>query len=260
MDAYTRPARKSRGTCPRFGLVAAAATLLALVSGFALAQEPRRLTPEEVIARMEQRNADRQERIRSWVSQRRYSAANPRLHKSGYMAVEMRYDAPATKTYRVIEKGGSGSVHSRVFDPLLKTEVEQAGPEAREATDITRRNYEFTFLRFDERASAYVFEAEPRTNNKYLFRGEMWVDAADLAVERIEGEPAQRPSFWIRKTHFVREYAKYGDFWFPVRHRTEVEVRLLGPSTMEIDYAGYTWQPATHDQHSTSVPASTTPN
>ncbi len=218
------------------------ATILVAVAGFA--QEPPRLSPDEVIAKLEERNAERQDRLRSYVSDRHYAAENTRLHKKGDMLVELRYQAPATKSYRVLEKSGSGSVHSRVFMPLLNTEIEQADPQARESTDISRRNYEFKYLRFDEQANAYVFEAEPRTKNKYLFRGTMWVDAHDFAVQRVEGEPAQRPSFWTRKTHFVREYAKYGDFWFPSRHRTEVDLFLFGHSTMDIDYARYSWEPA----------------
>ncbi len=216
------------------------------------AQEASRLAPDEVIARMETRNDERQERLRSYISERRYAAENPRLHKKGEMLVELRYDSPASKSYRVLEKSGSGSVHSRVFKPLLETEVQQADPQAREATDISRRNYEFRYSHFDEQADAYVFEAVPRTQNKYLFRGLMWVNAKDFAVQKIDAEPAQRPSFWTRKTHFVRDYANYGDFWFPVRHRTEVELRLFGRSTMEIEYSHYSWQPAPPE--TTSVP------
>jgi hypothetical protein len=232
-------------------IIGSIAALLALAT-LARAQALPRLAPDAVIVRLEQRNAERQERLRSYVSVRRYSANTPRLHKNGYMTVELRYDSPATKTYRVLEKGGSGSIHSRVFNPLLKTEVEQAGPQAREATDVTRHNYTFTFAYFDETAKAYVFDVAPLTANKYLFRGKMWVDAADFAVQRIDGEPAQRPSFWIKKTHFVREYAKYGDFWFPVRHRTQVDVRILGAATMDIDYSNYSWEPG-HQAQASSV-------
>ncbi len=196
-----------------------------------------------MIAKFEERNNAQQEQLRSYVSERRYAAANPRLHKAGYMVVELRYDAPETKTYRVVEKGGSGSIHKRVFEPLLQAEVAQAPQAAREAADISRRNYEFKFLSFDDTVGAYVFELKPRTQNKYLFRGKIWIDATDCALRRIEGEPAQRPSFWVRKTHFVREYAKFGDFWFPVSHRTRVDLLLFGASTMDIDYFSYSWVP-----------------
>ncbi len=218
------------------------AAILVLLSAAALAQTPA-LAPEDVILKLEERNAQRQLALQSYVSQRRYQAANSRLRRKGYAVVELQYQAPDTKTWHILEKGGSGSIHSRVFEPLLKAEVESATPSGRAATDVNRQNFTFRFVNFDEAARAYVFDAEPRTKNKYLFRGRIWIDGADFAIQRVEGEPAQRPSWWVKKTHFVREYAKFGDFWLPVRHRTQVELRLLGSSTMDIDYTDYRWAP-----------------
>ncbi len=237
----------------RRGIAAIAAVFAAV--GTCAQNPPVRLVPEAVIAKFEERNAAQQQALRSYVSQRRYSAANPRLHKSGYMVVELRYEAPETKSYRVLEKGGSGSVHKRVFEPLLDTEVAQAPQVLREAAEMSRRNYEFKFANFDEPLRAYVFELKPRTQNKYLFRGKIWIDAADFAVRRIEGEPAQRPSFWVRKTHFVREYGKFGDFWLPISHRTQVDLLLLGASTMDIDYFDYSWLPNGSATPPASAPA-----
>ncbi len=38
----------------------------------------------------------------------------------------------------------------------------------------------------------YVLNLLPKTKNKYLYRGKIWVDAKDFAVVRIEGEPAKK--------------------------------------------------------------------
>jgi hypothetical protein len=199
-------------------------------------------TYQEVIQKMEERNAKSQEALRLTRSRRRYFAANPRLRHQAYLVVEARFEAPEEESFRVIERSGSASIDQRVFLPLLEAERANARSPAREAVEICRRNYSFTFESFDHTAQVYVFGAAPRTNNKYLFRGRIWVDAEDFAIKRVEGEPAQRPSFWVLKTHFVHEYGKFGDFWFPVRHRTEVELRLLGHSTLSIDYFDYQWQ------------------
>ncbi len=231
--------RKNRTLTTAIGLLLGSLLAPAARSQIALSS----LTPEEILSRLEERNAQRQEALRSYTSQRRYAAANPRLHREGYAVIEMQY-ASGTKTYRVVEKSGSRSIHTRVFEPLLKAEVESSTPEGRAATDISRKNFRFTFVGYDDAANAYLFDAEPLTKNKYLFRGRIWIDAADFAIQRVEGEPAQRPSFWVKSTHFVREYGKFDDFWFPVRHRTRVELRLLGPSTMDIDYFEYKWAPA----------------
>lgn len=89
-----------------------------------------------------------------------------------------------------------------------------------------------------------MFEAQPRTRSKYLFRGRLWVNPRSFAVQRIEGEPAQSPSFWVKRTHFVHEYSQFGDFWFPVRHSSEADLRLFGRSSLVIEYSDYVWQPA----------------
>jgi hypothetical protein len=58
----------------------------------------------------------------------------------------------------------------------------------------------------------------------------------------------------------VHDYAKFGDFWFPVHNRTEVELRLFGRSTMGIDYFDYDWQPRPESARSgQSFPLETLP-
>ena len=212
---------------------------VALNTGVASAQV---LNPGDVLTRMEQRSARQNEQLQWTQHLRSYEAENTRMHKKGELLARVRYDAPDQKAITVINRNGSGSIQGRVFDPLIKAEKESADPKVRATTEICRRNYEFTFDRFDVAESAYVFRMAPRTENRYLVRGEIWVDAHEFAVRRIEGEPAQKPSFWVRKTHFVHEYRKFGDYWFPVSNRTEVELKLLGNSKLTIEYKNYEWE------------------
>jgi hypothetical protein len=86
---------------------------------------------------------------------------------------------------------------------------------------------------------SYVLEASPRTKNAYLFRGRIWVDAEDYAIAKIEGSPAQNPSFWIRRTVFVHHYAKFGPFWLAVSNRSETDALLFGRTDVRIDYSDY---------------------
>jgi MoaA/NifB/PqqE/SkfB family radical SAM enzyme len=208
----------------------------------------------EIVARMEQCNARRAEALSSYTSLRRYSAANQGLHRDAYVVAETRYKAAEGKQIRVIERGGSPSIDRRVFAPMIETELANSRSPAREATDISTRNYTFTYEGYDEAVDAHIFRVEPRARSRYLFRGIVWINANDFAVQRIEGEPAQKHSFWIRKTRFVHEYGKFGAFWFPVSNRTEVELKLFGRSTMSIDYFDYEWQP--HQAVGCATPAS----
>ena len=86
---------------------------------------------------------------------------------------------------------------------------------------------------------AYVIEIAPRTQNKYLIKGRIWVDAEDYAITRIEGMPAKNPSFWTKSVHFVHTYRKSGPFWFPATDRSETDARIIGTTELTIEYFDY---------------------
>jgi hypothetical protein len=201
------------------------------------------LVPDQIIDRMEQRFEQQLRAIESYQDRRRYSVTHPLLGKPTYLLVEENFLAPEEKRFEVLERSGSAKVQQSVFSRLLQVEQETAREAAREAVDLSRQNYNFQYQEYDETAGAYVFQAEPRTSNPYLLRGKIWVNAEDFAVQRIEGQPAKRPSFLVRQTNFVHEFAKFGDFWFPVHHRSESHLFLFGRAILEIDYFDYQWQP-----------------
>lgn len=224
------------------------ATLLALA--FLYAAVPARsaslsrilLPPEKVIVRMEERFQEQLAALDSYSDVRRYSVAHPLLGDGAYWVVEEIFSFPDVKRFEVLERGGSGVVQKRVFARLLEVEQETARDDVRPQVELSRDNYEFTYLGFDERSNAYRFEAVPRGENNYLLHGTIWVNAEDFAVQRIEGEPAKRHSIWVRQVHFVHEFAKFGDFWFPVHHRSVTQLHLFGTATLEISYSGYQWE------------------
>jgi hypothetical protein len=79
----------------------------------------------------------------------------------------------------------------------------------------------------------------PKTKNKFLYRGKIWVDAQDFAVVRIEGEPGKNPSMWIKKTGIAHKYVKVDGFWLPAENHTESFIRLGGKATLSIEYQDY---------------------
>jgi hypothetical protein len=87
--------------------------------------------------------------------------------------------------------------------------------------------------------SFHILSVEPRTKNKFLYRGRIWVDAEDFAVVRLEGEPAKNPSFWTKDTKIEQIYAKVSDFWFPTSIRSTTSIRLGGRAYLTIDYKDY---------------------
>src|SRR4029077_6651800 len=87
---------------------------------------------------------------------------------------------------------------------------------------------------------AYVLSVTPKTANKYLIDGKIWVDANDYSIVRIEGQPAKTPSIWGVSFHFVHTYQKVGQFWFASSTHTTSEIRIFGESELTIENSGYT--------------------
>ena len=85
----------------------------------------------------------------------------------------------------------------------------------------------------------FVSQAIPKREDKYLFEGKLWIDADDYAVVRIEGHPARKPSFWIQRADFVRQYQKIDGFWLPQKDQTFVQVRLYGKKVLTIAHDDY---------------------
>jgi hypothetical protein len=96
----------------------------------------------------------------------------------------------------------------------------------------------------------YVLNVIPKTKNKYLYEGKVWVDSKDFAVTRIQAEPAKNPSFWIKKSAIEHRYIKVSDFWLPEENHTESWIRLGGKATLSIEYKDY------HVLEATPLPAS----
>jgi hypothetical protein len=102
-------------------------------------------------------------------------------------------------------------------------------------------NYTFALVGYEETSEGarYILSVLPRSENKFLYRGKIWVDAKEFAVVRIEAEPAKSPSFWIKRSVIEQTYAKVNNFWLPAYSRTQTEVRLSGHAVLSIEYRDY---------------------
>jgi hypothetical protein len=219
--------------CP---LIVAFASLIA--DGHA---PPVRLTADEVVARMMAHDRERLARLHGYTANRRYVLENRVRHKRAEMLVSMISREDGSKQFEIVSASGWDPARNHVFPRLLQAETEAARPDLRDRSRISPQNYRFQMAGTDSVRSrpAYVLSIEPRTANKYLARGRIWVDAADYAIARIEGQPAKNPSFWFKSVHFAHEYDKSGPFWFPVLDRSVTDVRIFGATEMTIEYFDY---------------------
>ena len=204
---------------------------------------PAPLGLEQVVSNLEQRNAQRAAALEEFEGKRIY-----RMQYRGFpsdrdaeMVVKVTFRAPNSKEFTVVSQTGSKFVIEHIFKKLLEGEQEAAKDDNSHDTALTRQNYNFELTGYEptENGGQYVLKLLPRTKNKFLYRGQIWVDAKDFAVVRIEGEPGKNPSMWIRKTDIAHRYVKVNDFWLPAENHTESFIRLGGKATLSIEYQDY---------------------
>ena len=200
------------------------------------------LTADQVIGRVEEMNQARAKALESYSSLRSYRLECHCLsHKKADMVVRADYQAPDKKTFTIVSESGSGTVRNKVFKKLLEAEQESMREENQQRSAINAENYTFKVADYqkDEGKELYVLEAEPKTKNKFLFRGKIWVDGTDFAITRVEGQPAVNPSWWTLRTDFKRSYQKVGEFWLPELNESQTKVRVFGTADLCIEYGEY---------------------
>lgn len=143
---------------------------------------------------------------------------------------QINFVPPDTKTYKITQTRGN-SRGEKIVRELLDRETESA--KKGHASEISRMNYDFVFLRQENFiVPEYVLLIVPKRKDKYLLRGQIWVDASTFHIRRIEGVPAKSPSFWIKDIHITLQYAELGGMWVPVSFDAIATVRLLGRFTL----------------------------
>jgi outer membrane lipoprotein-sorting protein len=219
--------------------------ILAAIPFSVLLAADQESTVKQLTGRMAQMDEVRALSLKGYTSTRRYTLINQRFNRHAEMSLRMTFTAPGTKKFEVISESGSAWICHHVLRKLIQAEMDNARGAAREQTRIAPENYEFRLVGTEavNGRKCYLLEALPRTRNKYLFRGRIWVDSEDAAVIRSEGSPAQNPSFWITKVHFVHQYEKVGSYWLAASDVSETEVRIFGPTELKIEYLDYVINP-----------------
>ena len=198
-------------------------------------------TENEIITQLILHNHLRDARLEHYSVVRTYEVRNHDGKMSAQEVVRMEYHAPGNKTFLKTSEKGSGNVRRMVFDRLMESESETVAGREHHDSALTPANYTFTRIGEEDLGShhCYVVQVTAKRKDKYLFDGSVWIDVQDFAVVKIAGHPAKKPSFWINRADFVRQYQKIGEFWVPYRDETVVHVRLIGERLFTIDHKEY---------------------
>jgi hypothetical protein len=199
------------------------------------------LTTDEIVERMVAMNRARAEALRSYTATCVYHVQNDNHNKSADLVVRVLFLWPNQKESTVLSESGSSVLRSHVLNRLLEEESEAMQAENRRQTDMNPQNYEFRLVSYERTGphDSYVIEVVPKTRNKFLFQGRVWVDAEDFGIVRMEGAPAKSPSWWTTDIEVSHSYCKVGDFWLPARNETIAQVRIFGRSVLTIVYKDY---------------------
>ena len=200
-------------------------------------------TVDDVVAKMMRADAERRAELTGYTAVRRYVAVN--RDRQAEMLVRVDCSSDGAKQFTVISEEGSSAIRKHALYKMLSEESDASRRETRDDSRITPANYKFNVVGREtlDTGPAYVLAILPKTENRHLIDGKIWVNAKDYSIVRIEGQPARNPSFWVHNVHFVHTYQRVGQFWFASSTHSTSEVRIFGRSELTIENSDYARNP-----------------
>ena len=205
--------------------------------------EPLRsaITGNIILAEVVTHNERRSGALLKYTAVERHQVMDSRGEVYAEEIAHIDYHAPGKKTVIVTSENGWGPSGHFTLEQLIVNEIEPTTGGDDGDGSITPANYELHPLGEQQVGPfhCFVVQAIPKRKEKDLFEGKIWIDVQDYAIVRIEGHPVKRPSFWIAREEFVRQYQKIDGFWLPQKNETMVHVRLYGTKLFIADHWNY---------------------
>jgi hypothetical protein len=138
---------------------------------------------------------------------------------------EISFVPPSTKRYEIKQSSGISWGKKLVRD-ILDLEI----VPAQNSSEISRQNYEFVFLQQEELGGVlvYLLRMIPKRKEKNLLSGLVWVDTTTFRIQRIEGTPTKKASWWLKDLDITLQYADINGLWLPSYIKATAVVRLFG--------------------------------
>jgi len=172
-------------------------------------------------------------------AQRKFSATNVRFKEDATLEVLTTFRRPNTLESQVLRAEGSKIIRERVFNKILEAENETNAELTKQQIDIVPANYGFSYLGREDcdGRECYRLSIAPKRKEKYLIDGQIWIDAEDWGIVRVQGSPAKRPSFWVRQTQLDTRYKRIEGMWLSDRLESVSDVLIAGRSSLKIQYS-----------------------
>jgi hypothetical protein len=206
-----------------------------------------RLSAGEIVARLLEKNQERLVALERYESERTYRVEYKGAGGEHHAEIKVRaeYTGPDHKRLTVVSESGSKLICDKVLRRLVESEQEATAQSNRMQTTLGPGNYDAELVGEEMVAlpggpvRAWVLRVTPKVNNKFTYRGKVWVSADDYATVKIQGEPAKNPSWWINRASFESVYLRRGNMWLPATNVSSSHLRIGGEATLTIAYGTY---------------------
>jgi hypothetical protein len=192
---------------------------------------------------MMERDAQRRAALAHYESQRTYQMdyKGPIGERHATMRVKMNYSAPDRKQFTVVSETGSTVFCHQIIRRLMEGEQEGALEANRVRSMLSPENDTLTLVGEEKLngVPAWVLDVTPKEENRFNYKGRVWVSQADFAIMRIVGSPAKNPTWLMGTSTFDYRYSPNGEFWLPQRNDTVSHLRIGGEITLKVDYGEY---------------------
>jgi hypothetical protein len=173
--------------------------------------------------------------VTSYRALRHLEARNKRFKKHGWLNAWTTLDPESGFTFEIVSEGGSSYIREKVLRKALERELEAYSRGETRSAAIGPANYEFLepVVGHDGLVSVPL---KPKRKDPLLLAGALYLtlEAADLV--RIEGTLAKNPSFWTRRVHLVRRYARIDNMRVPLAVDSTAQVVMAGESSFSMSY------------------------
>jgi hypothetical protein len=203
-----------------------------LATLFALQQTPAAPPSPQVIERF---LAPDETPLVSYQAVRRMIASTRGGKMSAEMDVLTAFDPVRGFTFTVLSESGSAIIRRHVLMAALQAEQKAVARAARDETAITPANYQFVAATEAE-ATLIAIGVRAKRKSTMLVNGTVYLDPVRYDLERVEGELAERPSFWTRRVEITRRYDRIAGVHVPVAMESNADVRIVGSSTFAMSY------------------------
>jgi len=196
---------------------------------------------DQLVERMQRHDAEQSRQLKGYDTVRHYRVQYKGLGTLivATMEVEVNFDNRSGKTFRILSQSGSKLLCDKVLKRAVESEQEASKDKSSTALNTTNYRFQVAGTEQLDGRPTYILQVEPLKQSKFLYRGKVWVDAADYAVVKIDTEPAKNPSFWISHARIESTNSKIDGIWLPQKTLSESKIRIGGAAVLTIDYGAY---------------------